>query len=94
MQVCEGPPALRRKLNRVWVMEESGDLVLGYYAPDLLTTGYAAFAHLMANKQRMKTCAGCGALFRPPGRSDQKWCRKGCGTTTRAQNRRSRADQN
>jgi hypothetical protein len=76
------------------VLRESEDLVLGYYAPDLLTTAYAAFAHLMVNKQRMKTCEGCGALFRPLGRSDQKWCRKGCDSTTRAQNRRNRVDKN
>jgi hypothetical protein len=88
-----GPSTAKKKTQWGLVMEDSGDLVLGYYAPDLLTTSYAAFAHLMANKHRMKTCAGCGALFRPAGRSDQKWCRKGCGSTTRAQKRRSRADQ-
>jgi hypothetical protein len=83
------------KTKTLWgmVLRETGDLVLGYYAPDLLTTAYAAFAHLMVNKYTMKTCAGCGALFRPPGRSDQKWCRPGCGSTTRAQKRRSRMDQ-
>ena len=76
------------------IMEESGVFALGYYAPDLLTTAYAAFAHLMTNKQRMKTCAGgCGTLFRPKSRSDQEWCREGYGSTTRAQKRRSRAGQ-
>lgn len=88
-----GSSTAKKKTQWGLVMEESGDLVLGYYAPDLLTTGYAAFAHLVANKQRMKTCEGCGALFRPLGRSDQKWCRKGCGSTTRAQKRRRRANQ-
>lgn len=75
----------------IWslVMEESGDLQLGYFAPDLLTTAYASFAHLMTNKYTFKTCEGCGALFRPIGRSDQKWCKKGCGSTTRARKSRS-----
>jgi hypothetical protein len=81
------------EMKTVWslVMDESGDLQLGYFAPDLLTTAYASFAHLMANKYRFKTCAGCGALFRPMGRSDQKWCKKGCGSTTRARKSRGRS---
>jgi hypothetical protein len=77
----------------IWslVMDEEGDLKLGYFAPDLLTTAYASFAHLMANKYRFKPCAGCGALFRPRGRSDQKWCKKGCGSTTRARKSRGQS---
>jgi hypothetical protein len=83
------------KIKTQWglVMKEEGDFVLGYYAPDLLTTSYAAFAQLMANKRRMKTCAGCGSLFVPKSRSDQKWCRKGCGSTTRGQKRKSQTGQ-
>jgi hypothetical protein len=85
-----GSTTTKTKTQWGMVLRESGDFVFGYYAPDLLTTAYAAFAHLMVEKQRMKTCAGCGALFHPLGRSDQKWCRKGCGSTTRARKRRSR----
>jgi hypothetical protein len=88
-----GSATTKTKTQWGMVLSESGDLVFGYDAPDLLTTAYAAFAHLMVNKHRMKTCAGCGTLFRPLGRSDQKWCRKGCGSTTRAQKRRSRVGQ-
>jgi hypothetical protein len=78
------------KTKTIWslVMDESGNLKLGYFAPDLLTTAYASFAHLMVNKRKMKTCEGCGALFSLMGRSDQKWCKKGCGSTTRARKRR------
>lgn len=78
------------KMKTVWsLVMESGELKLGYFAPDLLTTAYASFSHLMAGKYRLKTCAGCGALFRPAGRSDQKWCRKGCGSTIRGRKRKA-----
>jgi len=88
-----GSANTKQKTQWGLVMEDSGDLVLGYYAPDLLTTAYAAFAHLMANKHRMKTCEGCGALFRPKSRSDQKWCRKGCGSTKRGRKHRSQTNR-
>ncbi|MBA3610438.1 MAG: hypothetical protein H0W54_03345 [Rubrobacter sp.] len=80
-------------MKTIWslVMEESGGLQLGYFAPDLLTTAYASFAHLMTNKYRFKTCPGCGALFRPIGRSDKKWCKKGCGSTTRGRKSKAQA---
>lgn len=79
------------KKRTIWslVMIESGELKLSYYAPDLVTTAYASFAHLIANKYEMKECAGCGALFRPLGRSDQKWCSKSCGSTTRGRKRKA-----
>jgi hypothetical protein len=79
----------------VWslVMGESGDLMLAYMAPDLLTTAYASFAHLMLNKRKMKICEGCRSLFPVLGRSDQKWCSISCGSTKRGQKRRSRTNQ-
>ena len=84
-----GSAAGRTKTIWSLTMDESGDLKLGYFAPDLLTTAYASFAHLMAGKHRLKTCAGCGALFHPSGRFDQrKWCSKGCGSTARARKAR------
>jgi hypothetical protein len=82
-----GTPAQTRTMWSL-VMEGPGDLKLAYFAPDLLTTAYASFAHLMAGKYRLKTCAGCGALFRPVGRRDQKWCSKSCGSTARARRAR------
>ena len=52
------------------IMEESGEFELVYYVPDLLAIGHAAFAHLMTNTHRMKTCAKCDFLFRPLGLFD------------------------
>lgn len=75
------------------VMQEEGELTLAYYAPDLLTTAYASFAHLIANKYRFKECVGCRKLFRlypEIHHSDRAYCEDACYERTRKSKERAK----
>ncbi|MEJ7814784.1 MAG: hypothetical protein WKF53_06365 [Rubrobacter sp.] len=71
---------------------QPGKFLLGVAPQNLVSAAYASYATVIAKRQEIEQCPGCGRMFSPES-GRQKYCTKSCASTSRWRRWKKRQDE-